>query len=418
MSKFINRRDFLKSSFLGVGALAVSFLPFRSFAQSNNVADNLSLISGEALVLCRQARELFYRKQYAAAATIYRQLIAAFPAKIEYYDGYAKTLNAEQKNFEAAELYRNGMGINPENPYFKHRLSLSLRRLAAGNRKNAATYQKHYGTNDLWQESAALLLAAIAIKPINDFKLALCDLPAAIEKQNAANEKRGLPLISSLPEIEIENINTVASSVWGKWRLLRVSHKEIITDVDISVENLKNKPRRNLHSSKEQKEREKATKKSIKKRYAIGLDAAITENTPGQVDKYGLKIVNEIAGDQHTIGKLRKYYRKQNFGNRLITLNRLLYAQNDNIINALALATALVKYENGNTVLQECRQLTAPIAELAGKGVLLPVHAACYYIVCSQINIRENNAAGARQALLEGLQFFDGRGGMAYTLME
>ena len=412
MEKTINRRGFLKSSFLGVGALAAASLPFRSFAQ--NSTENSTLTPDEALALCRQARELFYQKQYAAAAAIYEQLIAAFPAKIEYYDAYAKVFGAQQKSLETAELYLNGANANPENPYFKHRLSLSLRRLATGNRKDAAHYQNRYGVVDLWEHSVALLAAAIAIVPATDFMLDLRDLPAAIETQNKVNAKRGYPLIA-FSEDNINNINALTSPISDKWATMRASRKETITDVDASVEKLKNKERRNLPDSKAQKEREKAAEKQLKKRYAMGLNAAIAANIPGQVDKYGLKMVSEISNDTNTIGKLRRYYRKQNFGNRLITLNRLLYTQNENIINALALASALVKYENGNGVLQECRQLVSRADDYV--SALLPIHAACYYMVRSQINMRENNNADARSVLLEGIRRFDGRGGAAYTLM-
>ena len=414
MSKSINRRDFLKSSLTGLGVLAVSFSPLSSFAR-NNAVNNNPLTPADALALYRQASELFYQKQYSAAAAIYEQLIAAFPAKIEYYDAYAKVFGAQQKSLEVAELYRNGHAANPENPYFKHRLSLSLRRLATGNRKDATEYQNRYGTTDLWQQSAELLIAAIVINPAMDFMLDLRDLPAAVEKQNKVNERRGYPPVL-LSENTVNQINTLTLYVSEKWTETRASRKDTINDVDISVEKLKNKERRNLNSNKEQKEREKAEKKQIKKRYAMGLDTAIAADIPGQVDKYGLKMIGEIADDTNTVGKVRRYYRKKNFGNRLITLNRLLYAQNSSIINALALSSALIKYENGSGVIQEGKQLTDSIGLYA--NTLPVVNAASYYIVRSQINMKENKAADARNILLKGLQFLNGYGGVAYTLME
>jgi len=416
MSNSINRRGFLKSSFLGLSAFAVGVLPLKSFAKSN-ATSNHPLTSADALVLCQQARELFYRKQYSAAAAIYEQLIAAFPARIEYYDAYAKVFGAQQKLLEIAELYRNGHTANPENPYFKHRLSLSLRRLATGNRKHAAEYQNRYGTVDLWQQSAELLIAAIAIKQANDFKLDLRDLPAAVEKQNRLNEKHGFPAIT-LPAGILNNINALIVSVLDKWTETRTSRSESFTEagIDGSVEKLKNKDRRNLHNNKELKEREKSTKKALKKRYKFGLDDAIARDIPGQVDKYGLKIVSEITGDTNTIGRLRRYYHRKNFGNRLITLNRLLYVQNDNTANTLALASALVRYGNGNPVIQECKQLADSVSEYVKN--LPALYAANYYILRSQIAIKENKPVDARNALLVGIEHFNGAKGISYTLME
>jgi len=225
MNKTINRRGFVKASFLSLGALAVSSLPFGSFAQNAPVS-GISYTSVEALALYRQARKLFYQKQYVASATIFKQLIVAFPAKIDYYDGYAKVLNAQQKSLETAELYRAGVKKNPKNPYFKQRLSLSVRRMAAGNLKDAAIYQSRYGVSDLWQHSSELLVAALVINPTsNELKLGLRDLPAAVNRLNRANSKRSYCQSISLSEKTINNINDLTSSVSDRWAITRFGKK-------------------------------------------------------------------------------------------------------------------------------------------------------------------------------------------------
>ena len=417
MNKKINRRSFVKASFLGLGALTASFSPFRSFA-NNTPASTNAYSSVQALALYRRARELFYQKQYAAAAAIFEQLIAAFPARIEYYDGYAKVFGAQQKALQTAELFLKGTNANPNNPYFKQRLSLWLRRMAAGNLKDAAIYQSRYGVTDLWQHSAALLIAAIAIKPSEEFRLGLRDLPAAVERLNKANSKRGYQEIA-LSQDNANQIDNLTRSVSNRWAETRFPLPETFAaaeKVDRSVGKLNGKARRNLHNNREQKLREEAKQKQIKKRYSGGLDDAIARNIPGQVDKYGLRIINEIIDDSNTVGKLRRYYNRQNFTNRLITLNRLLYTHNDNTANALALASSLLKHNNGNGILSECRQLVNPVAEYV--NILPSIYALSYYILRSRINVRENKAADARNVLLEGIRRFEGKGGNAYTLLE
>jgi len=127
--------------------------------------------------------------------------------------------------------------------------------------------------------------------------------------------------------------------------------------------------------------------------------------------------VNEMPDCTNTIGKLRHFYRRQNSVNRLITLNRVLYTNNNTAPNALSLATSLLRHNNGNGILPECRQLISPISEYT--YTLSSIHSVTYYFVRTQISIRENRPAIARDILLEGIQRFDGRGGgVAYTLLE
>jgi len=417
MDKTVNRRGFVKASLLGLGTLAVSSLPFRSFAQNAPASDS-PYTSVEALALYRQARELFLQKQFTTSTAIFERLIVAFPARIEYYDGYAKVLNAQQKSLETAELYQKGANKNPENPYFKQRLSLSVRRMASGNLKDAAIYRSRYGVSDLWQHSSELLLTALAIKPSNEFKLNLRDLPAVIEKQNRASSKRGYRPIF-FPADRMNQINDLTLSVSNQWTITRFPPPKIFgnsEEIDRLVERLRSKPRRNLNNSKEQKLREESKRDSIKERWSVALDNAIARNVPGQVDKYGLKIVNEMPECTNTVGKLRDFYRRQNSVNRLITLNRVLYTNISNTPNALSLATSLLRHNNGNGILPECRQLVSPISEFA--HILPSIHAVTYYFVRTQIHVRENRHADARNILLEGIQRFDGRRGRAYNLME
>jgi len=418
MNKTIDRRNFVKASFLGLSTLAFSLSPLRSFAQNTPTSNN-PYTKIEALALQRQARELFLQKQYAASAAIYEQLMAAFPARIEYYDSYAKVLNAQHRSLAVAELYLKGAEVNPENPYFKQRLSLSVRRMAAGNWRDATVYQNRYGVEDLWQHSSELLVAALAIKPTsNEFKLNLRDLPTMVERKNRANSKRRYELIS-LSEENVNNIDSLTNPVSEQWAVTRFPTPKTFVNVeetDRSVERLRSKSRRNLNS-REQKLREESKRDSIKERWNAALDNAIARNVPGQVDKYGLKVVNEMPDCTNTVGKLRRFYRRQNSVNRLITLNRVLYTNNNTTPNALSLATSLLRHNNGNGILPECRQLVSPISEYA--HILPSIYAVTYYFVRSQIHIRENKPADARNILLEGIQLFDERGGgAAYTLLE
>lgn len=417
MDKTFNRRGFLRASFLGAGSLLVSLSPLKSFStnnQSGSTTNQPSSIDADALY--KQAKEHFYKKDYKTAEDIYLQLIEKFPQRIIYYDGYAKVLGAQQKQLEIAELYRIGLNSYERNPYFMHRLGLSLKMLCIGNRKAEKLFVEKFGIDNLMVYSAELLLSAIAVKQVKGFMLDLRDIPTLISKRNEILSSKGYSTIT-FPDDLKDKINTLTSEIEGKWAQTRKSKKENYPqDTDAGIAKLKAKKRRELYAEKERTQRDNSQKLERKKRWKQALTANIASNNPAKVDKYGLSILSDNANDTDTIGKMRKFYKKNKYNERLITLNRYLYSRNDNANNALALASTLVKYSKDSSSLSESNYLLEKVKPYL--NTLAPVNIANYYITQSQSDIKSGRRTVARATLLKGIRYFDGKGGVAYTLIE
>ncbi len=417
MDKTFNRRGFLRASFLGASSLLVSLTPLKSFSTNNQIGsttNQLSAIDTDALY--KQAKAYFYKKDYKAAEGIYLQLIELFPLRIVYYDGYAKVLGAQQRLLEIAELYRIGLNTHEKNPFFMHRLALSLKMLCTGNRKAEKLFIDKIGIDNLMVYSAELLLSAIAIKQIKGFMLDLRDIPTLVANRNEKLNDKGYKKIN-FPDELIERIKTETAAIESSWIHTRRSKKGIYpTDIDANISKLNSKKRRELYTNKEKEQRVASTKQTRKKRWNKELLNNITKNNPLKVDRYGMLILSENINDTETLGKLRKYYRKNKYYERLITLNRYLYSNENSLINALSLASTLIKYSKESTNITETIQLLEAVKPYL--NTLHPINIGNYYITLSQIDIKNGKRAAARAILLVGIQHFDGIGGVAYTLIE
>lgn len=182
------------------------------------------------------------------------------------------------------------------------------------------------------------------------------------------------------------------------------------------MDKINNKTRRNLYTEEEKKSRKKEIKKAKKERWKSKLTKNIDLNRINLVDKYGLLILTDDIKDLDTIGKLRRYYRKQKSYDRIINLNRNIYTYDDSNINALALAFSLVKYSGSSSSLSEAKQLLDSVSPYA---YTLPApNTTTYYITLSNYFLKSSQPAKARNTLLDGLLLFDGRGGLSYAMME
>ncbi|MDO9155175.1 MAG: hypothetical protein Q7U47_15950 [Paludibacter sp.] len=417
MGKNFNRREFLRSSFLGFGTLFVISSPLKLFAAKNPATnDDLTI---DAVLLNKQAKEFFYKKQYSEATQIYQQLITLFPDHISYYDGYAKVLGAQQKTLEVAELYRQGLMANSQAPLFMHRLSLRMVDLCTGNKKAELAFVNKYGENNIMEASALLLLQAITLlkKSNKGLYFNLRDIINIIDRRNKVLSDNGeLPL--KFPD-NIKNQVLSATSLYeNMWTVSRQSKKPLLTEngIEAEINNITNKQRRVLSFDAENKEREKTIKKEKKERWKLGLERNITNSKPSEVEKYATFILEENITDTDTIGKLRSYYKKNKHHNRLLSLNRYLYIKNSSLANSLALATSLSNYGNNASDLAEAGQLLSTIAPYV--NTLTPVSIGAYYQTRAQLLNQINQSANARIILLEGIGKFEGKGGVSYSFFE
>ena len=421
MEKKFERRDFLKSALFGLGTLFVIASPLKSFAKASktNIVDPTTpdITLPNAILLSTQAKEFFYKKKYSESATIYQQLIASYPGRIAYYDGYAKVLGAQQKTLDVAELYRQGLQVNPDAPLFMHRLSLSMKDLCMGNRKAEKAFVNKYGETQLFEASALLLIKAIGLTQKNKgFHLNLRDTLKSLDKLNKNLDKRGLPGVQFSNVLRSEIMSKTAAYE-TKWAISRSKHKPNISDnAEADVEKIKGKERRALYSNKEKTERENLIQKAKKERWKHDLELNITNGNPNKVEKYGTFILEGNITDTDTIGKLRRFYRKTKSYNRLLALDRYLHLKNESLANTLAYAGSLNKYGNGGSDLSEVKQLLNTLEPYV--QTLNPVSIGAYYQISAQVKIAEKQNDIARTILLKGLELFDGRGGVSFSMLE
>jgi len=419
MGKAYNRREFLRTSLLSLGTFLVASSPLNVFGTNASSTSSKSFATKiDANLLNKQAKDFFHKKNYSEATNIYQQLISAFPDRISYYDGYARVLGAQQKTLAVAELYRQGLTTNPKSALFMHRLSLRIVDIATGNAKAEKEFANKYGESNLFETASALLLQAISAKKSNKgLYLNLRDIPTIIEKRNEQLGNEGAKTIAISSKTK-SDITSTTATYENKWTLSRQSRKPVINEnnIDVVVDNITKRSRRELYSTKEKGERENAIKKTKKQHWKFGLEKSIASQRVSLVEKYGTLILEENIYDTDTIGKLRRFYKKNKHQSRMLSLNRYVYLKNNSLANALALAGSLCTYGNNGSDLSEAKELLDTITPYI--NTLPPVSIAAYYQTSSQICLERNQPIDARKILLEGLNTFNGRGGSSYSLLE
>jgi len=420
MRKDFSRRDFLRYALMSSGTFFVAFTPLKSLAAlapgSNNPTTTI-----DAAGLNKQAKQLFYQKKYAESIALYEQLIAAFPSRISYYDGYARALGAQQKSLEAAELYRRGLIKNASNAIFMHRLSLQMRNMCTGNKKAELAFVSKYGSAKLLEAATQLMIDAVKEnrkknknKTNKGLVLDLRDTLNIIERQNKRCQRLKLPPMD-LPQSMKEEITSLTSAYEKQWALNRDKHKPHMSDnADANIEKIDQKARRELYDLTEKKIRRQSVAKIRKQQLTIALNEGIRTKNTNKVEKYGMKILADQIDDTQTIGRLREHYRKAKAHDRLISLNRYLYLNNENVLNTLMYAHVLIRYDSA--ALAEAAGLLGKVKDYV--NTLPPVAAACYYRAVAELSIKEGNRQKARTLLLEAIDKFGGKGGVSFSLLE
>jgi len=420
MRKDFSRRDFLRYALMSSGTFFVAFTPLKSlasFAAGNNGNPAATI---DAAGINRQAKQLFYQKKYAESIALYQQLITVFPARISYYDGYARALGAQQKMLEAAELYRLGLINNPTNEIFMHRLGLQIRNLCTGNKKAGLTFVTKYGQANLFVASTQLMLDAVnenkkkkKNKTNRGLYLDLRDTLNILDRQNKRLQRLKMPAID-LPQSMKTEIQDLTSPYEKQWTLNRLSRKSSMSgNADANIDKIDKKVRRELYDETEKKIRLQTISKIRKQELTKALTESIKNKDTNKAEKYGMKILAGQINETNTIGKLRNHYRKSKTYDRLIALNRYLYLNNENIPNTLMYAHVLIRYDK--TALAEAAALLDKIKDYV--NTLPQVSKVCYYEAMAELNIRNGNRLQARTILTEALDKLDGKGGGSFSLL-
>ncbi|MFC7774541.1 hypothetical protein [Flavobacterium sp. GCM10027622] len=165
MSHF-TRKDFIKLTSLGFLA---TVLPVHQVEAVNGLF-NLNIPEGandlqKAQLIAKNAKEHFYKKEFAKAEELYLQCVKLAPAYIQFYDSLSNVYGVRCNHLASVELFKAGMKKNVAKAVFCDRLAKALVRLEKGNKKQAKEYKKnHKISQSLLEEAEKLWKKGIALE--------------------------------------------------------------------------------------------------------------------------------------------------------------------------------------------------------------------------------------------------------------
>jgi len=340
--KELNRREFLRTGLLAAGAFFVAVSPLRVMAATDT---GLSLAQ-----LKKKAKEHFYKREYAQAAQYYRDIIDLQPDNIFGYDGLARVFRAQNRLLEAAETYREGWLTRRRSPVFTDRLALSMRRLAAGNRKQERAFRALYGEDTLYEAAAQLYLdvSEEQQEASEHLSLGAMDVQKSVEKHNRRHRGRPNPEPVSLEAATVERIERIEEPVQSDWADLRRNRKKREYNVQSEVQlgqritKRNDKVRRDLHFEEERASRERELVKSLKGLYYPLFNEALERKFTNKAEQYYEGIMEADSSDSNAAGQLIHHYRRRKEYVKLVNFQRQRHEENPNDIwLAISYAQAL-----------------------------------------------------------------------------
>lgn len=162
----LGRRRFVKELLIAGGLLAIPETIIRASTTADPMRhENLKNANIDIRNIRLSAREAFYKKEYAVAEELYRQLIALQPQAVEGYDRLAKVYLAQQKSVEACRLRLSGMTLNPNNIAFSERYAKELMRIAVGDLRAGRTMASEIDSESLFETAIKLYCTNIERAP-------------------------------------------------------------------------------------------------------------------------------------------------------------------------------------------------------------------------------------------------------------
>ena len=330
--KELNRREFLKRGLLAAGAFFVATSPLLGRGMEKAfAADSDSTVER----LLAEAKEHFYQKSYEQAAQCYRSIIRQQPDTIVGYDGLARVFRAQNRLLEAAEAYREGWIERPASPVFTDRLATSMRRLAAGNRKQEKIFCDRYGRDVLYETAAQLYLDVIEQQKDAPMYLffGVLDVQKAVELHNKGNGHKVVEVVS-LSSATIKRISQIDEKTQYKWSILRENRNKRAYDVQSEEELNRRKAkseakvRRKLHFREETESRERELVKGKKGLYYPLFSKALQEKSTEKVENYHEGIIAADSTDSNATGQIIRHYRRQKEYEKLVQFQERRYKNN------------------------------------------------------------------------------------------
>ena len=333
----IARRKFLKSLFLGSG---IFFLPLSVWGKSN-VSTALSPSSD----LVKLAKQAFYKKEYAHAEELYKQLILQESNNIEHYDGLRKVYGAQQRLTDVALLYKQGLSQNQNQSVFYDRLARSINSIALGNRKEEKNYKYKQGSEDLLLASVGLYILAIPKFPKDQsLRLGLKDTIRCFDLRSIMNNlKDKLPTILNL---SAQKLITSLKDNRGKKENDKGLSVEEITELRIAQ--MGSKKRRELYFDDEKRSREMSMRKQKKHWQTRQVKKSFENNNLELAKNQVQEILKQDPKETHLFGAIKKQAYKNKNNDIVVSLYKEKYETKKDFWTLIGYGTALRK-QNSQT---------------------------------------------------------------------
>jgi tetratricopeptide (TPR) repeat protein len=321
-----NRRNFLKTSSLGILSLAIPF-PLLGSNNKKILFNNVTNYS-QAKEIAKKAKKYFYKKEYLKAEGFYRKCVELVPTDVRFYDNLKAVYGAQGKYTESINLFTSGLSQNPNNLVFHDRTARSLMQLELGNKKEALLY-KNGNTESLLKEARKIYKQALKISPEKKY------LSIGLEKV-----KRKL-------KEQDQQIDHRANKDYKKNKKKRgLEHKKrfnkySIQELENQLEKLNSKKRTDLFIGSDVENRNTACLKEkililtlLERKYRKQGDFSSAINT-------SLNWHNLAPLDSQAIKKLQRLYLKTSDYQGLITFKRSRVNKTPNVWSYLGLIKAI-----------------------------------------------------------------------------
>lgn len=335
----LSRKDFLRLSAWGMVAslLPVHEINALSFILDPKTSNSKKESLTDALLIAKQAKENFFRKNYELAEQLYLECIALMPSHIQFYDGLENVYGAQTKSLQSVILFKNALIANSRRVEFYDRAAKSLVRLELGNKKVAKEYNQNFRPNLLLEDALALYSEAIVIDPTKIYLTKGYDFVRAKIEINATsiNYKTNL----EYKTVKKENARIVK-------RQLKESSPATL---NLFLERFENKKRNTLYLPKEIENRNKNIH-IHKKKFLNFLAEHYIKNEDSTMT---LEVYNRIfeldPKDSNNIHNLKKILYKQNRFSEFIPYQKIFAYQRDQLTAYIGVLEAVeVAYLNNN----------------------------------------------------------------------
>jgi len=336
----IDRRKFIKSLFVGLGAISMPSFVYGLGTKENTTTPETSVNPVDP-ALVQRAKQAFYKKNYAEAERLYKQLIESEPSNIIWYDGLRKVYGARQQLFPIASLYKQGLAKNPDKPVFYDRLARSVKSIAMGSRQEENLYKGKFGSEDLLLATLSIYITAISKFPGDaSLRLGLKDAARSFDVRKTLKQRS-----DKLPAALTDNIRKYLTSVKDKRNKPEADTKNVSVEesVTVKIARMETKKRRELYFDKEKENRREAILKHRKHLHTRQVNDSFASGNIIKAKRQIEKVLKENPKETSLIGALKKQARKAKDRNIVVAFYEEQYKAKRDFWTTIGYAVALRK---------------------------------------------------------------------------